>query len=338
MLKQRFRSPDGVWPNLLILSYVLGGWAGGVALLVLAPLWWKLVGVVLTAHALVIAAYLIHEFAHQSIFASQQDNARWGTLMGWLTGSCYADFAELRHKHMRHHVDRADVLTYDYKALLMRHGWLRHSVIALEWAYVPAVEFIMHGYVMLLPFVAASKRQRRPRTIAILLVRTAAFALLGWLSPLALAGYALAWVLMLHVLRFVDAYQHTYDAVAVLQGGDIPNDKVRDREYEQRNTYSNVVFAHWPLADWLLLNFTYHNAHHARPIEPWYKLPALHATLYPRDYAQVLAMGRLLAAYHRYRVRRLVTDDYGDVVETADGQLDPNGFFGAVGVSFLTAV
>ena len=40
----------------------------------------------------------------------------------------------------------------------------------------------------------------------------------------------------------------------------------------------------------LLLNFSYHNAHHERPIEPWYRLPALHARLYPGEHHQTLPM------------------------------------------------
>ena len=338
MFTRRFRYTDGVVPNLLGLGYAIGGWACGVALLALAPGAWKIAGVLLTAHALIISAYFVHEFAHLAVFKSAEDNARWGTLMIWLNGACYAEFADLRNKHMRHHVDRADVLTYDYKALLHRNPLLRKAVVALEWAYVPAVELIMHGYVIALPFLAESRRERRGHVLTVGLVRVAGFALLGWFSLAGLAGYAVAYLIMLHALRFADAYQHTYDAFAVLQGGDIPADKVRDRAYEQRHTYSNVVLARHPLANLLLLNFPYHNAHHERPIEPWHRLPELHARLFPASYAQVLPMGTLLAAYHRYRVLRLVSDDYGAVVETPDGRLDPNGFYGAVGVSFLTAV
>jgi fatty acid desaturase len=338
MFSRSFRYPDGVVPNVLGFAYALLGWAAGVAVLAFAPGAWKIAGVLLTAHALIISAYFVHEFAHLSIFQSAETNARWGTIMIWLNGACYADFADLRNKHMRHHVDRADVLTYDYKALLQRRPLLRRVVVALEWAYVPAVELIMHGYVIALPFMAPAKAHRRAHVVLVALVRVAGFALLGWISPLGLLGYALAYLIMLHALRFADAYQHTYDAFAILQGGDIPADKVRDRAYEQRHTYSNVVLARHPLANLLLLNFTYHNAHHERPIEPWHRLPALHARLFPESYAQVLPMGTLLAAYHRYRVRRLISDDYGAVVETPDGRLDPNGFYGAVGVSFLTAV
>jgi len=176
------------------------------------------------------------------------------------------------------------------------------------------------------------------RIIATLEVRVVAFATLGWFAPGALLGYAIAYLIMLHVLRFADAYQHTYDAFAILQGGSVPDDKVRDRVYEQRNTYSNVISVAHPLLNLLILNFSYHNAHHERPIEPWHRLPQLHEKLFAGEYQQVLPMRTLIAAHHRYRVKRILSDDYGDVPVLPNGKLDPSGFYGAVGVSFLTAV
>ncbi|MBX9630083.1 MAG: fatty acid desaturase, partial [Burkholderiales bacterium] len=132
-----------------------------------------------------------------------------------------------------------------------------------------------------------------------------------------------------------DAFQHTYDAFAVLEGGDIPNDKVRDRDYEQANTYSNLASLSHPMLNLLLLNFPYHNAHHERPIVPWHELPKLHEQLFPDDYRQVIPMVELLKGYHRDRIRRIVSDDYGHV---GDGPGKADRFLGAVGVSFLTAV
>jgi len=336
MTTKLFRSPHGVRPNVIALTYTLVGYALGVGLLIAAPWWLNLIGVLLTAHTLVYAAYYIHEFAHQSIFRSPEANNRWGTLMTWITGSCYAPFGALRRKHMRHHLDRADVLTLDHKAVLERSPRLtRKLVLALEWAYVPAVELIMHGYVMLLPFLKTERASERPRLVAVIAIRAALFALLAWVSLKALVLYAVAYAIMLHVLRFADAFQHTYDAFAVLEGGEIPDDKVRDRDYEQANTYSNLVSITHPALNLLLLNFAYHNAHHERPIVPWHDLPRLHDQLFPGQYRQVIPMADLLKGYHRDRIRRIVSDDYGAV---GDGPGKADRFLGAVGVSFLTAV
>lgn len=336
--KPLFRYADGRRPNLLAMAYVLLGFLGGLALLPAASPWLNALGTLLLAHAMIVAAYFLHEFAHASIFSAPRHNAWAGTLCSWLCGSCYADFADLRDKHLRHHAERADVVSFDPRALLRRGPrWLQRLVLALEWAWIPALEVLMHLWVIALPFATASAkhRRRRGRVAAILLLRSLAFALLGWLSLKALLLYTLAWLLMLGVLRFADAYQHTYDAIAVLEEGQLADGKLRDRAYEQRNTYSNLVSQRWPLLNLLLLNFAYHNAHHAKPAEPWHRLPALHERLFGAADAQLLPMRSLLPGFHRHRLRRLLDDDYGTVGSGADKARD---FYGAVGVSFLTAV
>ncbi|MHB9051662.1 MAG: fatty acid desaturase, partial [Thiomonas delicata] len=117
--------------------------------------------------------------------------------------------------------------------------------------------------------------------------------------------------------------------------GSIPNEKVRDHDYEQHNTYSNLDSLGHPWLNLLLLKFSYHNAHHEKPTVPWYRLPTLHRELYADDGTQVLPMAGLLRGFHRHRVQRVLSDDYGVVTTGADKAQD---FYGAVGVSFLTAV
>ena len=332
-----YRYEDGRWPNTLAIGFVVLGYAASLALLAGGRPLALVAGGLLLAEVLIISAYLLHEFAHQSIFRSPAANHRWGVVMSWVNGSCYARFDDLRHKHMRHHVDRADVITFDTKAFLQRApAWFRRGVLALEWAHVPAIELVMHAYVMVQPFLVADRRAQRLRVLGVLALRGAGFAALGWVSPWGLLTYALAYGLMLVVLRFADAYQHTYDAFAVLeQGAPIPADKVRDRAYEQTNTYSNLVSVAHPVLNLLLLNFSYHNAHHERPIEPWYRLPALHARLYPGEHHQTLPMRLCLKSFHQHRVHRVLSDDYGVY---GQGPHRADGFYGAVGVSFLTAV
>ncbi len=122
----------------------------------------------------------------------------------------------------------------------------------------------------------------------------------------------------------------------LLEEGDVPDDKVRDRDYEQTNTYSNLASVGHPWLNLLLLNFSYHNAHHERPIVPWHELPALHGKLFPGEHVQTIPMIELLKGYHRDRVSRILSDDYGEVKATGTHRAD--GFLGAAGVSFLTAV
>lgn len=332
-----YRYRDGRLPHTAAIAYAFGGYALGVALLCSHRAWVAAAGVVLLAHAMIVSAYLLHDAAHQAIFRTPGANERLGTALAWLIGACYAPFAALRHKHMRHHVDRADIVTFDAKGFLLKlPAPARRAIVLLEWAYVPAVELLMHAYVIVMPFLRDDRRAQRRRVVLVAAIRAALFALLGWASPQAVPLYLVAWLACITVLRFADAYQHTYDAFDAL-GDDarIPDDKLRDRAYEQRNTYSNLVSQRFPILNLLLLNFSYHNAHHDRPIEPWYRLPAMHRKLYGDDDSQVIPMSRLLRGFHRHRVTRLLSADYGSM-DIAAKQVDD--FYGAVGVSFLTAV
>jgi fatty acid desaturase len=338
MMKQIFRYPDGVWPNVVALSFTLLGYGAGVALL--GSLHWTLnaLGFVLVAQTLIWSAYFIHEFAHHAIFKTAAANERWGTLMSWINGSCYATFADMRRKHMRHHVERADVITFDVRGFLLRSpAWVRNTVLALEWTYFPAVEFLMRAFVVILPFRDERKRAARGRILAVAAVRFTLLAALGWWSLKALLLYFAAYLVFITVLRFADCFQHTYDAYPILDDQAIPADKLRDRAYEQANTYSNVVSLDSTWLNLLWLNFGYHNAHHERPTAPWHRLPAFHRELYPADYAQVTPVPELLRSFHINRVKRVLASDYGQVqAPGVSGRTD--GFLGAVGVSFLTAV
>ena len=112
---------------------------------------------------------------------------------------------------------------------------------------------------------------------------------------------------------------------------------MRDKAYEQANTYSDVVSLDAKWFNLIWLNFGFHNAHHDRPTAPWYRLPALHRELYPQGSAQVVTVGELLRSFHRHRVARVLASDYGAVLPPGTPRR-ADGFLGAVGVSFLTAV
>ena len=332
MRARLFRYPDSFLPNLLAFAYVLVGYGVGLAGMA-ADSW--LVNIPATlwfAHALVIAAYLVHECAHNTIFADNRWNARLGAVLLWLTGASYGRYEDIRHKHFRHHVDRADVVAFDFRRFLPQYPRLLRGIQRLEWAYIPAVDLMMHALVIVLPFRLAVRRDRRARVLAVLAIRGALFAALAILSIKALLLYALAYLLFLHVMRFMDVHQHTYEVWETLERQRAPQDERFDRDYEHRNTFSNPVSWRHPWLNLLMLNFGYHNAHHVRPTAPWYRLPALHRELFGTDTGQALAFRELLASYHRHRVARVLNGDDPD-----SRVLGKPVFAGVVGVSFLTA-
>ncbi len=319
----------------LIIGYTLLAWPLGVYLLTRSSLALDVLGVLLTAHALVYSAYLLHDCAHHAVFPTSTANDRLGVLLSWMNGACLASYERLKRKHLRHHADRLDVVTFDYRAALWAAPRAaRRLVLALEWAYVPAVELMMRGMIIAMPFRHGALPERI-RMVGLLAVRLACLAALALVSPRAVVLYAVAYLLFLTVLRFMDAFQHTYEVFVSRSLEPAPADPRRTRRYEYENTYSNILNLQKPWLDLLVLNFGYHNAHHVRPGEPWFRLPALHAELYGPEDRQVLGFRTLLGSFHRHRVARVLAEDYGEV---AAGGERAGRFIGAVGVSFLTAV
>lgn len=328
-----FRDRRSAILNSLALGLTGGGWLASF-LLMAVPAWWlNAAGVLLCAHTMVLAAYLIHEAAHQTLFARLGANRIAGEAANFIAGSSYASFERIRHMHIRHHMDRADVACFDFRGLMQRHAGLRRLVQALEWAYVPAAEIIMHAQVILRPFLVQSEFPHRRRVAFMLLLRGSLLALLASWSVKALVLYFVAQWILLHALNFFDAFHHTFEQYFV--AADEPVPVTQTAAYEQANTWSNLLSVRHRWLNLLVLNFTYHNAHHQRASVPWHRLPEFHRQLYGEQVPAVLPVRELLRAWHRHRVRRVFTADYGRPVA---GPRRADGFVGAHAVSFLTVV
>ncbi len=327
-----FRYEDALWPNLLAMLYVLAAYLGGLAMMLSAAPLFNLMGVLLFAHGLVIAAYLVHECAHNSLFRKNRYHRWLGELLLWICGASYSDYEDVRHKHVRHHTDRADIVSFDYRKRITAYPRLLKTIYLLEWLYIPAMEIVMHALVIILPFVKAERKARRKRVLTVLGLRIAFFAWLAGISWKILLLYPLAYMLFLTIMRFMDVHQHTYDLHETLDRKRGDEVKQYDREFEQLNTYSNLLSVKHPWLNLLVLNFPYHNAHHQQPGRPWYQLPRLHQQLYGDADQQVLSFKDLLKSYHRFRIRRVLN---GDPINLPVKQMHDN-FIGVDGVSFLT--
>jgi fatty acid desaturase len=334
MLGLKYR--DALLPNLLALLYVAAGYVGGLYLMSTAmatgSVWVYVPALLWFAHALVVAAYLIHDCAHNTLFTNNERNAKLGRVLSWVVGACYSDYVTIRDKHFRHHVDEADVIAIDFRPHLRRHPYFLKCIHAMEWCYVPVCDWLMHLAAILVPFFKSSRRAQRWPALRNLLLRSTLFSALAYCAPWAALGYVIGYSLMLHVLRFMDAFQHTFDISLLLDEPRPPAKK--NREYEQKNTFSNPQSLDYPWLNLLTLNFGFHNAHHEKPNEPWYRLPRLHRQLFDDPQQQVLPFRNLLSTYHRYRVQRVLNEDPpGMDVMSSRGK----DFIGVVGVSFLTA-
>lgn len=330
-----FKQQGSTMPLGIAVVYILGGYAGGW-LLVLGAGWPAYAaGVLLLAHSMVIAAYLMHECAHNSLFAKNVNNDRLGRFLNALCGSNYGTYEEMRSKHMRHHIDNCDNLYLDYRPILKRHPLLLKLVKVLEWLYIPAVELLMHGLQLAVPFIIPEKKEKRGRVIKVLLLRGAVFGCIAWFNPYALAGYAAAYLIFLTVLRFMDNFQHDYEFFFRLGDASFVPPMKGNAVYEQTHTYSNLLSRRWPVLNLLVLNFCYHNAHHERPTLPWFKLPTLHEEMSVAKSDQQLSFWQQLKSFHKQRVARVLSEEYGE--EHVLTQIRAGKAVGVNGVSFLTA-
>jgi fatty acid desaturase len=331
-----WRHSDGAVPNLLAFSYIAVAHLGGIALMATPHALAWAAGVLLVAHSLVIAAYMIHDVAHMSIFRTRQQNLRAGEVFSWLCGSAYAPIERIWRLHMRHHGDIADLALFDPRVFLQSApGWFRRAVYALEWCYVPAIELIMHYQIVARPFLNADFAADRRRVILMGLSRLVFFAGLFALSPWALAGYGVAYMMFLTALFVADAYAHTYEFYLIRSADEKIARNGRDEVYDREHTFSNLISVRWPLLNLLNLNFGYHSVHHDLPSVPWHRLPALHNKTFASGTPQVLPYRELWRSFHANRLKRIEAADAGTV---GTGPHRADDFLGVHGVSFLTVV
>lgn len=320
---QIFRYRDGIAPNSFAFVYVLVGYPVSIYGLTTGNVLWYVAAILLLAHSLVIAAYLLHECIHQTIFKNSKHNEWLGMLLAWITGACYSDYLLLKKKHLRHHANRVDSLAIDMQTFFREHEFIYKAVGMLEWLYIPAIELLTHILAMLSPFFLPSRREQRGRVITILILRLVFFSALAAWHWAILPAYAIAYLLFLRVLGFMDAFQHIYEVRLNLDEEN--NTQEFDRDYEEKHTWSNLLSEKHEWLNLVVLNFCYHNVHHYRPGEPWYRLPRLHAAKYPANQPN-LAVKEQLLDFHRYRSQRLLQTHNDDVN------------YGAAGVSFLAGI
>lgn len=339
MLTTILKEPEGLPYNGAALVYVLAGYGLGFAGLFAEAWWLNAIATLLLAHSMVIAAYLIHECGHNLVFRKSRHNAMLGRVMSWFCGAAYGSYEDMRYKHFRHHVDNDDVVWFEYEEFFEAHPLVLRITRALEWLYVPAHDLIMHFIMMFTSFIIPERRNQRARNVTVLVIRGGLYLALLVFFPKVAILYAVAYLLMMHVLRFMDALQHDYPYHATLfEAGKAPHKG--DRKWEQEHTFSVPISLEFPKLNWLTLNFGYHNAHHADMNVPWYRLPALHEQLTGNDPARVIPFASQLRLYHENRVLRVCNPQPADYPKGAaylQAARAGTGPIGGNAASFLTS-
>lgn len=313
-----FRDPQGLVYHGVALAYALGAYGLGIAGLFHASPWVNGLATLLLAHGMTISAYLVHECAHNSVFRRNAPNARLGRFLCWVCGASYGTFEDIRGKHLRHHVDVDDIVWFDHERFFRDHPLCLRITRVLEWFYIPAQELIMHFILAFTSFVIPQRRDQRARNLAVIALRGGVYLATLWFFPKVALLYALAYMIMLTILRSMDSLQHDYDYNPILFS-DEPPPRRGDRVFEQEHTFSNPLSFRYEWLNWLTLNFGYHNAHHARASVPWFRLPALHRELFGDDPSKVIPLWPQLVIFHKYRVQRISAVGRDEPVEAPWG-------------------
>jgi fatty acid desaturase len=319
--------------NSIVIVYSLLAYTGSLLLLINNNILLNIIGLIFLTHSLIYSAYLSHEFMHGTIFKSCRWNKEFGKVMLWLNGGCYYGFQILMIQHIAHHVKRVDVFTFDIPVAIQGlPSALRLIIVALEWCYFPIVSFWSRWRSIIIFWKNSQSLTERIRIFVTFIFRGFFFALLGLVSIKALLLYFLAYIGMITCLRFMDAFQHTYEAFP--PGTKLPK---RDYNYEQNNTFSNLISYRHSWLNLLFLNFGYHNAHHADMKCPWYKLQKLDRELFDKNNNQrrYINILKQLINYHKFRTTRLFTGQ-GEVFQDKKNDDFFSKFYGAADVSFLT--
>jgi fatty acid desaturase len=312
-----------------------------------------LVAMALAIHGRVVAAYLVHEATHDTIFVETWANRCMGIACTWLAGCPYCNFDHIRKMHIAHHKDRTDLVEFDYRSFVQNgHPLVKAFCCFCEYCFIPIVETSMNLRQALGPILIGIFLPRYNRFFSRERIWSAslgssfqvAFYLFLWHHN-ALFIHLICGAVVLQVLAFGDAFHHTYEAV--FPQDYVPGPGNRTAQFEEDNTYSNLISTSYPRMNLLNLNFGYHNAHHKRPMVPWYQLPSYHEKLYKsgqktvKDWdalsacPQVLPVNEVYRSWYRHRIRRITEDHYGRVhpAGTPDRARD---FVGTLGASFLT--
>lgn len=319
--------------NILAISYIFLAYYGGISFLLHSNIVLNVLGVGFVTHSLVLSHYLVHEFMHETIFEKHKFNEFFGSLMLWLNGGCYSKFRDLARWHFAHHLIRGEYSSFDIPSFLHKLPSLPRMVITnLEGCYFPFFAFLLQWRTLTGPFWDPKRFKERPRTIVLLSIRVLMFFLLGLASIKALLLYFFSYIGMHVVTQYIGAYLHTYESYRI--GIKIPK---RDWKYDNANTFTCLLSRRFKFFNLLILNFGYHNAHHALMKCPWHSLPELHEKLltneFKQDYGKVhsISLPAMIQFYHRFRTDRLKLG-CGKALDES-GKFTPETFYGNLGFS-----
>jgi len=303
--------------NIFLLIFIFTSYFLGIFLLTQFHYLFSFLAIPILSFSMILAWYLSHDCAHYLVVPTRNWNKFIGEILSWINGFSYFRFSNYSRDHLRHHFEHVDFLGTDVQKTLAHLSSLtRKTILFLEYGYIPVLHFLIKTKGIYDILIGADKRYRH-RVLLILLARIFFITWISISNIHALLFYLLCISIRIHCVRFVDAFQHSYAEIDP-NVRSMPKDKI----FEQKNTFSFPIASKYKFLNLLILNFGFHNAHHAIPSCPWYNLQKLHVVL--SSYAverglinnnffliPTASFTELLLAYHKHRKRRIIFSGQG---------------------------
>ena len=303
--------------NWATIATILALYIGGITLIMLSEPYIALLGVIPLTVSMILSWYLSHDCAHLLVFRGRKYNDLLGDLLAWINGLLYFNFHEYRKDHLRHHLEQVDLIGVGVDKLLsMLPRPFGKLSLFLERCYIPVIHFIIKIYNI--RSVIQSKNTTSICRATLVSVASISFlVLLTLIHWWALLLYFFAVIIRIHCVRLVDAFQHSY-----LQIDPSNKMKPQNKLFEQQNTFSYPVARRFKFFNFIILNFGFHNAHHAITGCPWYNLPKLDEIIAgyntsPQDASNLknkdssINFFSLIYHYHKKLTHRITSTDEG---------------------------
>lgn len=322
-------------PNAILVPSIFLFYGIGIYLSISREHIWTLpLSTIMLSVALLWAWYLSHDCAHLSVLKTKKANDFLGEILSLISGVSYSEFSAYRNDHFRHHSEKIDLVGLDIKKCFKRMGKVtRRALIFLESIYIP-VFFFFIKYASIGEIVRHDAKAKKLRVLASLVVSWSFYITLFCISKFALIPFFFAICIRINVVRFVDAFQHSYNQIDPISR----NTNTRDRDYEFANTFSVPVAKRFCWLNLIILNFGFHGAHYVAPICPWYLLPKLNNLILKNLHSDQSQSGAwrewgtsltaLTKNYHKYRIKRIFSKSEGNPYN-AHGQFTFDHFTGA---------
>jgi omega-6 fatty acid desaturase (delta-12 desaturase) len=217
---------------------------------------------------------LVHECGHLSFFKTRSINTLMGHLFGFLSFIPYYSWQQMHNLHHRWTGWRDKDPTTE-STVSPSSSTTKNSIVNIAWKLgIPLfyLSYKLSNYWNLFKikrFLTPKKYQKVKTQIGMYVVLYAVLFYFFW--EFIVQIFSLAFVISLLWKELVIMTQHGHIEIPISN-----NKQVKPISYLEQVKYTRSFYVHEIFAKYFLFNFNLHEAHHAHPAIPAYKLSAIH--------------------------------------------------------------